>query len=273
MQALVDTAAADPAQQDKIRPVLLADDGIGPPPGDWPEPSDDARLRARHIAAEAAVAATRAIKSMRIRNLYTALGALPNVQPEFTAIDTTKEIPPAPLLHSCVDNRAAYRLLILAMYHFSPLTREEFDEDIRRSLMRRLNTFAVLEINLWALARDAGFEEPPPYAVRYDLARWLWRPDIAAHILCLRCGCEIQYRRVERAGHPRIGRCRACSRGTETTWPKHALEPYERGTWLLRCEHRDCQEPFVGRRNAHHCQLHRTSTITPAKRKNRRPTR
>ena len=99
---------------------------------------------------------------MRIRNLYTALGALPNVRPEFTAIDTTMEIPPAPLLHSCVDNRAGYQLLILAMYHFSSLTREEFDEDIRRSLMRRLNAFAVLEINLWALARNASFEEPPP---------------------------------------------------------------------------------------------------------------
>ena len=137
--------------------------------------------------------------------------------------------------------------------------------DALAQLRRQLNAFARLEINLWSFAADGGYDEPPPYLVRYDLARWLWHPSIAGSIFCLRCGDELRYVRSQRTASggvrhdSRTARYRACARGAEDDWPAHALEPYGRGAWLLECQFSGCTELFVGRRNAHYCGRHRAS--------------
>jgi hypothetical protein len=120
--------------------------------------------------------------------------------------------------------------------------------------------FAKVEIELWTFATAGGHPAPPPYVVRYDLARWLWHPSIDGAIFCLRCGDELHYRRRERPG-TRMARCRSCSRGRVDTWPGHALEPYRHGTWLLRCDYPGCAELFVGRRQARRCGRHRTNRL------------
>jgi hypothetical protein len=155
----------------------------------------------------------------------------------------------------------------LTAYVFSPHSRELFDGEIGRRMIRRLNALATVEINLWGFAAQAGHTEPPPYACRYDLAGWLWHPAIPGHILCLRCGDEVLYLRRGRTGlvsdrGSRTARCRACSRGREHDWPAHAVEPYRRGTWLLRCTTAGCTELFVGRRQAKHCEHHRLNRLT-----------
>ena len=94
--------------------------------------------------------------------------------------------------------------------------------------MRRLNAFAQLELDLWDFASNGGHTAPPPYSVRYDLARWLWHPSIAGAIFCLRCGSELRYRRSERRrsehadrdAQLRTARCRKCSRGRADHWPE-----------------------------------------------------
>lgn len=185
-------------------------------------------------------------------------------------------IPPAPLLYSLLEWNAWRTLVTLATYAHTRHTKELFDDDIRRNQVRRLNAFARLEIELWGLAAEGGHQNPPPYAVRYDLARWLWHPSINGAIFCLRCGDELEYIRRDRtrrpsadpdAGSTRTGRCRTCSRGREDDWPDRALEPYGRGTWLLHCSYTGCAQPFVGRRQARHCERHPLSRLTPSARK------
>ena len=131
---------------------------------------------------------------------------------------------------------------------------------------------AQLELNLWYYAANGGHTAPPPYTVRYDLARWLWHPSIAGAIFCLRCGSELWYTRGERTrraqhrgadGQRRTARCRKCSRGRPHQWPKHAIEPYQQGTWLLRCTFPGCTNLFVGRPQARHCEHHRLNRLNP----------
>jgi hypothetical protein len=123
-------------------------------------------------------------------------------------------------------------------------------------------------VNLWWFAANGGYAGPPPYAVRYDLARWLWHPSITGTIFCIRCGDELRYERRARP-EARTARCRRCSRGPANDWPPHAVEPHCRGTWLLRCTHDGCSDIFVGRRQAQHCRRHRLNRLTSSM---RRPT-
>jgi hypothetical protein len=168
--------------------------------------------------------------------------------------------------------------MTLVAYVYSRDTAGVFHEDITRRQLRRSNAAAQLEIELWRLAARGGHPDPPPYTVRYYLARWFWRPSISGALFCLRCGDEIHYVRrarthtsatgMERTA-TRMGRCRACSRGREDDWPDHALEPYRRGTWLLQCTVPGCTELFVGRRQARNCDDHRLNRLTRSRR--RRP--
>jgi hypothetical protein len=132
-----------------------------------------------------------------------------------------------------------------------------------------------LELRLWWFAAEGGHPNPPPYPVRFDVARWLWNPSIAGAIFCLRCGEELRYARRGRTRASgtdeepiriRTARCRSCSRGREDDWPDHAVEPYRRGTWLLRCATPGCDQLFSGRRQSRHCEHHRLSRLTPGKR-------
>jgi hypothetical protein len=183
-------------------------------------------------------------------------------------------LPPAPLVFSLVEEDALRHATTLLGYVLSPYTTLLFDADVRRSLMHRLNAFAEMEVDLWWLAADGGHPHPPPYVVRYDLARWFWHPSISGTIFCLQCGGYLRYERAERR-YPssttepdatRTARCRACSRGREDNWPDHAVEPYRRGTWLLRCTTPGCDQLFIGRRQSRHCEHHRLSRLTPSKR-------
>lgn len=271
VQALVDKAGNDPATRDTISQLLFADLPLSPPPGAWRAPTPEDRARAGSQCRAAAEAASTQLHAFGTRHLYTTLRELPEVRVEWHPLRRGEAIPPAPLVFSLVEPAAWRVLTTLAAYVFARHTRALFDKDVRRGLLRRLNAFAQLEINLWLFAYDAGHSDPPPYVVRYDLACWLWHPSIEGVIFCLRCGNEVHYRRRGRthttAGAPdhgtRVGRCRACSRGREDDWPEHALEPYKRGTWLLHCGHPGCAQLFVGRRQARHCEEHRMNRLTP----------
>ena len=204
--------------------------------------------------------------------LYTTLAELPTVRTVWDPGRPEAALPPAPLVHSLVEGRAIRHALTLTTYELSPHTAPFRHENVTRSVMRRLNAVAQLEINLWDIAADSGHQDPPPYAVRYDLARWLWHPSIRGVILCLRCGDEVRYARRERthmigadteSNATRTARCRACSRGRADNWPDHATEPYKRETWLLHCTKPSCEQLFVGSRQARHCEHHRRNRLTP----------
>jgi hypothetical protein len=160
-----------------------------------------------------------------------------------------------------------WRILItLASYAHTRHTKPLFDDDVRRNQLQRLNAFAALEVNLWWFATPGGHPDPPPYAVRYDLARWLWNPSISGVIFCIRCGTELRYERSERGEASRTARCRACSRGREDDWPDNSLELHEQGTWLLHCEHPTCHRLFAGRRQARYCSDHKPNRTTLSRR-------
>jgi hypothetical protein len=209
--------------------------------------------------------------------VYTTLGETPRARVVWHPLRHDQALPPAPLVHSLVESRLSRKAAILIGDRYSHLTEPHFDDRVITSLTRRLNAFAQLEISLWWFARNGGHLDPPPYTVRYDLARWFWHPSIGGTIFCLRCGQEIQYRRSSRrldnadrqlAG-ARTARCRACSRGRVDEWPTHAREPYGRGTWLLQCTAGGCTELFVGQRQARFCEAHRLNRITPTMRAGR----
>jgi hypothetical protein len=122
-----------------------------------------------------------------------------------------------------------------------------------------------LEARLWAYAQSEGIAEPVPYAVRYGLALFFTDWEVAqASMFCLRCGSPVTYRRAVRSGRVRAGRCRACG---PSQWPVHAQEPYDRGRWLLSCQHPDCAAMFVASGQARFCRDHRAENITPLRRK------
>jgi hypothetical protein len=219
----------------------------------------------------AAQAARASLEEFGISVLYTTLAELPEVSIRWVPLEPEQAVPPAPLVHCLVDEGALRLLATLGAYTFPTPMAELWDAEVRQQLMRRLNAFAQVEINLWWHAANAGYPDPPSYPVRYDLARWLWHPSGVGAIFCLRCGDELRYARAQRTTvdaardtyTQRSGRCRACSRGPEDDWPQNALEPYGRGTWLLQCRYPGCAEMFVGRRNAGSCDRHRASRLTP----------
>jgi hypothetical protein len=271
---LVDEAAgADPVMRHRIVGLLFGGRPIiGDPPGNWPSPTAGNRARASSQCRAAATAARDQLRTLGMTTLYTTLAELPTVRLAWDPGRFEEALPPAPLVHSLVEGRAIRHAMTLTAYEFSPHMARLWDEDVLRSLMRRLNAFAELEINLWALAADAGHPDPPPYVVRFDVVRWLWHPSIGGAIFCVRCGDEVRYARRARThvmsadterDATRTARCRACSRGREDDWPHHAVEPFRRGTWLLRCAAPGCQQVFIGSRQARYCKQHRVNRLTP----------
>ena len=227
VQVLVDRAIDEPAKRTAIAHLLFGDHPVGGPPGNWPAPTAADRERARATCAQAARAARRHLDDLGVRVLYTSLGELPELEVTWAELPPDQELPPAPLLFQLGEDRAQRVIATLASYVFTRHTRRLWDADIRARLIQRLNAFAQVEINLWRFAADAGHTDPPPYPIRYDLARWLWHPSIGGVIFCLRCGTELAYARSARTRpdgatvdpHLRTGRCRVCSRGAETRWP------------------------------------------------------
>lgn len=256
----------DPAQRAKIAQELFGDQPVGAPPGNWPPPSEPSRVRANAESQAAARAACRHIRALGIKHFSTTLRDLPRVRVAWQPLRSEQAVPPAPLVYSLIATDGWRVLVTLAAYAFPRRMRRIFNEDIQRQQFRRLNVFAALEVELWRLAGLAGYALPPPYAVRYDLARWLWHPSVTGVIFCLRCGDELRYERRQRGDAERVGRCRACSRGGEDDWPVNAVEPHRRGTWLMRCAHPACQELFVGSRQRHWCDRHRLNRLTLSKR-------
>lgn len=275
VQRFVEDAIDNPTKRPKITHFLFGEQPrmVGPLPGRWPPPTARARERASVQCLAAAEAAREALTAMGVSILYTSLRELPEVSVVWEPLRPEQKLPPAPLVHCLTDERARDVMAKLALYAFSRHTAKYRDQHAFAQLRRRLNAFARLEINLWSFAADSGHLEPPPYAVRYDLARWLWHPSIAGDIFCLRCGDELRYVRSQRTARgagrvqrdSRTARCRACARGAEDNWPPYELEPepYRRGTWLLRCQFSGCARAFVGRCNAVYCPRHRASRMSP----------
>jgi hypothetical protein len=278
---LVDAAIrADAAKRQTTAKLFFGDRPVGSPPGHWSQPTKGDRERARSQSRAAARAARDQLQKLGITSLYTTLRELPRVRIAWDAPRPEEALEPAPLIHSLVDGDALRLAAIRTANTFSHYTAPVFDAEVRRELMLQLNAFAQLEINLWQLAADGGHLHPPPYAVRYDLVRWFWHPSVSGGaILCLRCGDELRYARRGRtlpSGNDgareaiRTGRCRDCSRGREDDWPGHAVEPYRRGIWLLRCNTPSCEELFIGRRQAQHCEHHRLNRLSPCARGSQR---
>ena len=96
--------------------------------------------------------------------LYTSLGELPELQVNWHPLRAGQELPPAPLLYYFAEDRAQRVMATLASYAFTRHTRKLWNADTHERLMRRLNAFAQVEINLWQFAADAGHTEPPPDA-------------------------------------------------------------------------------------------------------------
>jgi hypothetical protein len=264
VQRVVDEALDHPGKRNEIARVLFGGQPVTGPAGDWSVPSAFGERLAVAQCAAAAVAAKTQLRKHRVEHLATGLREHPRASIVWNPPE--EPLPPAPLLWSLVDGDTLRVAITLAAYVYSPHTAKLFDDDITRKLLRRLNAFARLEIALWRFAAKGGHLEPPPYAVRFYLARWFWDPSVSGAIFCLRCGEPIEYLRHERTGNKRIGRCRTCSRGREDNWPDHALDPYRRGTWLLRCATPGCNEVFAGRRQARHCQSHRLNRLAHSKR-------
>jgi hypothetical protein len=263
VQVFVDRAFDDAEQRPDIAHRLFGDEPVGPPPGNWPAPTVANRERANAEARAAALAARAWLRTLGTTHLYTTRPELPQVRVAWHPLRPEQATPPAPLVHSLIEERGKRMLAKLAAFTHTRHTKPLFDENVRRNQLHRLNAFAELEVSLWWLAASGGYEDPPPYAVRYELVRWLWHPTISGVIFCLRCGTELRYERAERGQASRTARCRACSRGREDDWPNHAVEPHRRGTWLLHCMHLGCDELFVGRRQAQHCERHRLNRLSP----------
>jgi hypothetical protein len=253
-----------------LEQALYRDQLAGQPPGGWPEPTTASRERAYRECWRAAVAARVAIATLG-RTLNTGLPKLGNMTVSWRPRRPEEGVQPAPLVHCLLDEGALFLKRELTAFAYTPGTRILFEgdeDDVWRALLCRLNGFAYVEASLWWYASEGGYPHLPPYAVRYDLANWLWHPSLSGDsiIFWLRCGREALYHRRERqrtdGEHARNARCRACTRGRPDDWPKHALEPYERGTWLLHCSHPGCNNRFVGRRQAQRCPRHRLNRIT-----------
>jgi len=255
VQQAVEEAIAQPetaaARIDRIVPPGSIPDLEG-----WPTPSPHARQRAQAVVCLAVTAIEALDPRLKGDIFYTGLAELPEVDYSFKTCTNGEDLALAPLVTHCLSERAGHLLAVLTAYRFNPLIARHktqdgevdlFRPEIRTMLAHRVNCLALVESNLWFLASLEDSDIVPPYAVRYDLARFMWDRRQPGHILCLRCGCHVHYRRDARLGTPREGRCRPCSRGRPDDWPTHAIEPDSRGTWWLHCQTQDCPNTFAGR--------------------------
>jgi hypothetical protein len=266
LQALIDRAIDDPDQRGAIATLLFGDEPAPNPPGNWQAPTAVARDQARATCAAAACAARATLLARGSTTLPMELAENTLVKIEWRTPRADEPVMPAPLVSSFADARALRVMWTLMTYAFTRHSRHLWDQNTRLQLMQRLNAFAQLELILWHHAADGGHTDPPPYTVRFDLARWLWHPALAGSIFCLRCGDPLTYSRAERRmpehlNTRRDGRCRPCAREREHRWPDNAIEPDRRGTWVLRCTLPGCAEPLVGRRQALYCERHRPNRL------------
>jgi len=275
VQQAIEEAIADPevapARVDRLLPP-----GSVPALEGWPSPSLHARVRAQIIVCHAVATIEALDPEVRRDVVYTGLNELPQVGYSFKSCSDGDDLVPAPLVVHCLAAEAGHVLAKLIAHRFTPVyARPEPDDqeghllagDVRRAIARRLNSLVLVESNLWYLASLGDTDLVVPYAVRYDLARFMWDREQPGHVLCLRCGSHVHYRRPARYGTPRHARCRPCSRGNPDAWPSHASEPHTRGTWWLRCQAQDCTHIFVGRADQLRCPHCRLDTTTLSRRK------
>jgi hypothetical protein len=220
----------------------------------------------------------RAADRLGIDSIYTGFALHPRASVRF--LDGEAPLF-APLVKLCLDDRINGGLLRVLTQVASPLMRARkidnhpvdlYPGDAGAKLETLANRFLALEAMLWGMARDdGGYSKPVPYPVRYVAASHLWSPTIAGIAFCLRCGDEIRYRRAGRMtnNRPRTAPvCDPCVRSGTSSWPSHALMPYDRGRWLLRCAQPGCSEPpFPGRAQARYCPEHRQNRLTPSERR------
>lgn len=266
---LIDEAIVDDA---KAQAISKLDSPWSEPLKDWPTPTADACALAVAAVRQAIPCVQLGATRLGITTLSSGTESYPlNVPNE----PPSNVIYRAPLAWECLDGDAKRGLVELIAKTYSPeikhLWKDEEGLLIQSGLrlVALLNRYLELEANLWWLAREGGFTDPPPYTVRYATARWLWSPQIAGVVFCLRCGSEVRYHRAARSDNQRRPRCRTCSRGQDVaSWPRHAIAPAEQGTWWLNCLALGCRNPhpFVGRRNQARCSECDSSRTTPRRR-------
>jgi hypothetical protein len=275
VQRAVDEAIAD-HEGTRGRVDRIVPPGSIPALEAWPSPSPEARQRGQAVVCRAVAVIEALDPQVRGDVVYTGLNELPEVGYAFKTCTDGDELALAPLLTHCLSAEAGHLLAVLTAYRFTPVIAQRkteygavdlFAPDIRAMLAYRVNSLALVESNLWFLARLTDSEIVPPYAVRYDLARFMWDRRQPGHTLCLRCGSHVHYRKPARSGTHRQGRCRPCSRGRPDAWPAHAIEPDRRGTWWLSCQAQGCPNTFIGRAHQLRCPQCRLDRITPSQRK------
>lgn len=257
---------------------LLAPRQLRSFPG-WPVPD------AKHMAVinnravtKAWIAVKRAVDSQELVGVGTGFPHYPVARFEFTAGAVSDY---APLLAFCLDD-VIYGGLARVVSHARSRFTREFPKEVDRDkvevdlypgddgieLMRLANRFLSIEVTLWELARDGGFQGVAPYPVRYESARYLWSPRIAGTAFCLRCGTPIRYRRAGRSsgGRRSVPVCAPCLRNGSLRWPKHAVMSHTRGKWWLMCQYPCCDNAFVGAGQARFCDEHTPSRLAKAKR-------
>jgi hypothetical protein len=222
IQRLVDEAFDNPAKRGEIGSLLVGDQPVPGPPGHWPAPTIGGERLAHAQCRTAAEAAYNQVRADGTIELATSFTEHPRARIEWDPLRLEQPLPLAPLVRCLIEWNVRRTAMTLASYAFARYTAKLFDENVRRRLMSRLNALARLEIELWRLAAIGGHTEPPPYTVRFYLARWFWHPSISGAIFCLRCGDEVWYvrrTRMQASGTgtepaaARTGRCRTCSGG------------------------------------------------------------
>lgn len=136
-----------------------------------------------------------------------------------------------------------------------------------RAANRELGMHVVaLESHLWQLAFAAGGPvRNLPYATRLRALRWWWEPSEGRTprvTLCIRCG-DLTLTRSQRNGPPF---CTHCEDDRRLEHPR-AIAPGERGTWWIRCQEPGCSNAFAARLQARKCPDHKTSRLTPSRRR------
>lgn len=269
----VDAARTDPEKAPAIAKALVR---FGPPrlPG-WRAPSSLAQRLAVEAIEEAVPRVWAGAQSLGLSRVALASQSNPRPRLTFERDDSGETTLIAPLLGACVEPNVLHGLAQLLVYVNNPIAASLWASDIQGSLHARLNAHLVLESNLWWLAEVGGYDQPPPYAARYEAARWLWSPEIAGVVFCLRCGSTVTYKRAgrqETSGRHRRARCSKCSRSTpDQRWPSNAIAPAGRGTWWLHCSTKECPNPFVGRADTKRCPQHRLNRIAKTRRSPQSP--
>lgn len=267
LKATIKATLTDPSTAQRAADAVLPDKAAFPLPN-WPTPSVVAKRMATLAVRDAIPRVRRGAELLGQTRLDSPWPGTPEPEIQFQADPPDQAVFRAPLVYECLEGAAGAELACLLAFRFSNRAPEIRSGGGDKILTRWLNAYLRLEIELWRTARKGGYPYPPPYAVRYETARWLWSPEIAGFAFCLRCGSELSFRRAARSESTRNLRCGACSRDKDpSNWPDYAICPAERGTWWLRCRADGCSNAFVGHTQARRCPYCRSSRLTPARRK------